>query len=125
QGRIVQVGTPHDIYDRPATIFVAPLVGTPRINLLSATQSAGMLHMTGSEIRLALNGAGPTLPGSFTLGIRPEDIQIDAQGAHQGEVSLVEPLGVETIVHIRSGHQTLVSTMAGIAPWRIGDTVRF
>lgn len=125
QGRIVQVGTPRDIYDRPATVFVAQLVGTPRINLLAASQTAGMLHITDSEIRLALNGASSTLPGIFTLGIRPEDIQIDAQGAHQGEVSLVEPLGVETVVHIRSGQQTLLSTVAGIAPWRVGDTVRF
>ena len=37
----------------------------------------------------------------------------------------MEPVGVETIIHIRSGRQTLLSMAAGMAPWRMGDTVRF
>jgi multiple sugar transport system ATP-binding protein len=125
QGRIVQVGTPHDIYDRPATVFVAQLVGTPRINLLAATHVAGMIHIADSEVRLELNGSGAVLPGTFTLGVRPEDVRITDQGAHRGRVNLVEPLGVETVVHIRSGRQTLLSTVSGMAAWRLGDAVQF
>jgi multiple sugar transport system ATP-binding protein len=125
QGRIVQIGTPHDIYDRPATVFVAQLVGTPRINLLAATQVNGLVQVADSEIRLAVERGGLGLPGAFTLGIRPEDVRLAADGPHTGQVTLIEPLGVETIVHIRSGRQTLVSNVAGMTPWRIGDAVRF
>jgi multiple sugar transport system ATP-binding protein len=130
QGRVVQIGTPHDIYDRPATLFVAQLVGTPRINLLAAACHAGRLHVAESAIDIPLdhialdNGQG-NLPESFTLGIRPEDVQITAEGAYTGEVTLVEPLGVESIIHIRSGQQTLLSVAAGMAAWRVGDRVHF
>jgi multiple sugar transport system ATP-binding protein len=130
QGRVVQIGAPQDIYDRPASVFVAQLVGTPRINLLPATQRAGNILINDSAIDITLNGASPAdgltdLPETFTLGVRPEDVQITPTGAHTGEVNLVEPLGVETIIHIRSGQQTLLSVTAGMAAWRVGDTVRF
>ncbi|HXF60831.1 MAG TPA: ABC transporter ATP-binding protein, partial [Caldilineaceae bacterium] len=125
QGRVIQIGTPHDIYDRPGTVFVAQLVGSPRINLLAATYAGKTVHVADSDIHIALDGARVGLPGAFTLGIRPEDVQITPEGAHTGEVTLVEPLGVETIIHIRSGRQTLLSMAAGMAPWRIGDRVRF
>ena len=129
QGRIVQIGTPHDIYDRPATLFVAQLVGTPRINLLPALSNNGSIHVAESEIHLdiqmALDEAKQALPESFTLGIRPEDVRITPAGRQSGEVTLVEPLGVETIIHIRSGQQTLLSMAAGMAQWRVGDSVHF
>jgi multiple sugar transport system ATP-binding protein len=125
QGRVVQVGTPQDIYDRPASVFVAQLVGTPRINLFPATQSEGAIHIRDSAIHIPRDGVPDHLPESFTLGVRPEDVQITPTGTHTGEVTLVEPLGVETIIHIRSGQQTLLSVAAGMATWRVGDNVRF
>jgi ABC-type sulfate/molybdate transport systems ATPase subunit len=51
-GRIVQIGTPEDIYDRPATTFVAQLVGTPKINLLNAATENGTLSLQESDVRL-------------------------------------------------------------------------
>jgi multiple sugar transport system ATP-binding protein len=125
QGRVVQTGTPQDIYDRPASVFVAQLVGSPRINLLPATPNAGAIHIGDSAIHIPLVGVVNNLPETFTLGVRPEDVQIAPDGTHAGEVILVEPLGVETIIHIRSGQQTLLSVAAGMATWRVGDSVRF
>jgi multiple sugar transport system ATP-binding protein len=129
QGRLVQVGTPHDIYDRPATLFVAQLVGTPRINLLPASYSENAIHVAKSIIHIPLDtpldGAHNGLPESLTLGIRPEDVQITPTGTQSGEVTLVEPLGVESIIHIRSGQQILLSVAAGMARWRVGEQVRF
>jgi multiple sugar transport system ATP-binding protein len=121
-GRIVQVGTPHDIYDRPATTFVAQLVGTPRINILPATRENGNLVLERSELHLPAPG---NVPQNLLLGIRPEDIKLSADGQYAGEVSLLEPLGVETIIHIKSGEQTLLSIVPGAAQTRIGDHVRF
>ncbi len=122
EGRIVQVGTPHDIYDRPATTFVAQLVGTPRINMIRAMREDSNLVVERSELRLPAPG---NIPQNLLLGIRPEDIKLNTDGQYAGEVSLMEPLGVETIIHIKSGEQTLLSIVPGAAQARIGDNVRF
>ncbi|RIK45042.1 MAG: ABC transporter ATP-binding protein [Chloroflexi bacterium] len=125
QGRIVQVGTPQDIYDRPATVFVAQLVGTPRINLLDAETVDGAVRVTGSKLSVPLSAATNGLPPTCTLGIRPEDVQPAADGAFAGEVALIEPLGVETILHIKSGRQTLLSIVSGMTQHRISESIRF
>lgn len=130
EGKIVQVGTPRDIYDRPATIFVAQLVGTPRINLLDTSLANGKLHVKDSTIQLEPGNVpaesnAADLPESCLLGVRPEDIQPHPEGEFSGEIALIEPLGVETIVHIKSGSKTLLSTEAGISAWRVGEPVRF
>jgi ABC-type sugar transport system ATPase subunit len=124
QGRIIQVGTPEDIYDRPATTFVAQLVGTPRINLLRAAREDGSLLIEKSNLHVAapLDFA---LDRGVLLGVRPEDIILDPEGEFSGKVILTEPLGVQTVVHIRSGEQTLLSLIPGISTLRIGDEIRF
>jgi ABC-type sugar transport system ATPase subunit len=123
QGRIVQVGTPQDIYDRPASVFVAQLVGSPRINLLPATTSNGAIHLPQSPIKLT--AGNQRLPDTLTIGVRPEDVQPQPDGAFPGEIALIEPLGFETILHLRSGEQRLLSLVSGMSSWRIGETVRF
>jgi ABC-type sugar transport system ATPase subunit len=65
------------------------------------------------------------LPTDFILGIRPEDVRPDNQGNFSGQVTLIEPLGVETILHIKVGGPILLSNVAGMSSWRIGDTIRF
>jgi multiple sugar transport system ATP-binding protein len=121
--KLIQVGTPNDIYDRPATTFVAQLVGTPRINLHKASHADGSVHIDNSSVTLATPAA--SLPTTFTLGIRPEDIKITPQGTLGGQVALIEPLGVESIVHIKAGAVTLISVQPGIAAYRLNEEVRF
>jgi len=123
EGRIVQQGSPVDIYDRPATTFVAQLVGTPRINLLEAGRNGGTVSVKGSG--LSLTAPRLPLPESFLLGIRPEDIRPEPKGAFLGKVFLTEPLGVETILHIRCGELTLLSLVPGMAAQRVGEELRF
>jgi multiple sugar transport system ATP-binding protein len=123
-GNIVQIGTPYDIYDQPATTFVAELVGIPRINLMEAERENGSLHICDSAIKLPVP-AGRDIPPEFLIGIRPEDVRPTPDGNQQGEVILTEPLGVETVVHIRSGQQTLLSILPGITDLKIGDPVHF
>jgi multiple sugar transport system ATP-binding protein len=125
EGRIVQIGTPHDIYDRPATTFVAQLVGSPRINLLDAGRENGAIHVANSPIMLPVGDTGPTLPPRFMLGVRPEHVQPRSDGPFTGEIALVEPLGAETLLHIRAGDQTLISALPGMPHFRRGETIRF
>lgn len=124
-GHIVQIGTPKDIYDRPASVFVAELVGTPRINLLPVARENGALHIENSAIKLPVGNASETLPPSFTLGVRPEDVQPAADGEFDGRVTLVEPLGVETVIHIQSGEQLMLSLVPGMTRLRMGEAVNF
>lgn len=124
KGRIVQIGIPEDIYDRPATTFVAQLVGTPRINLVKSKRENSRIYIEKSDLHLPAP-ADCSFPGEFLLGIRPEDVILDEEGSFTGQVALTEPLGVETVVHLRSGEQTLLCLIAGITHLRIGETVRF
>lgn len=122
EGRIIQIGTPNDIYDRPTTTFVATLVGTPRINLFKANRDNGTVLIKNSELHIPSSG---NTPAQFLLGIRPEDIKPIAEGQFAGQVVLTEPLGVETILHIQSGGQTLLSLVPGMTHFKLNDTVRF
>ncbi|UCC52995.1 MAG: ABC transporter ATP-binding protein [Anaerolineaceae bacterium] len=125
EGKLVQVGDPNDIYDRPTSVFVAQLVGSPRINLLPAVRDNGALHIENSSLKLPVNEADGDLPPSFTLGVRPEDINPGSKGEFIGDVTLVEPLGVETVVHITVGEQFITSLVSGLTNLRIGDNVHF
>ncbi|QDQ26334.1 sn-glycerol-3-phosphate ABC transporter ATP-binding protein UgpC [Chitinimonas arctica] len=108
-GRIEQVGTPLELYQRPANQFVAGFLGSPRMNFLPGHFGSG--HESGSDIILSGN-TSITLPGkcalsagnSLTLGIRPEHIHWQAQAQPNSipvEVDLIEHLGGEQIVHSR------------------------
>lgn len=123
EGRIIQEGNPDDIYDRPATTFVAQLVGTPRINLFEGERQDGQVAIKQSA--LTVQAPGQDLPPSVLVGIRPEDIRPDPQGPFTGQMVLKEPLGVETVLHIKSGEQTLLALIPGMSELKIGDTVRF
>ena len=124
-GRIVQLGSPHDIYDRPATIFVAKLVGTPRINLLDARREDGLLNVVDSPISLPVDSYDGEIPSVCKLGVRPEDIQLTEDGRFAGKIILTEPLGVETVLHIKAGEQNLLSTLSGITTYQFGDEIKF
>lgn len=124
-GRIVQIGSPTDIYDAPANVFVAQLVGTPRINLLESHRENGVVQIKDSLIALEPGFGSEALPPSFLLGVRPEDVKPGHDGQFKGEIALIEPLGVETILHIRSGNQTLLSSVTGMTAFRLGENINF
>jgi len=124
EGSIVQIGTPEDIYDRPNTIFVAQLVGTPRINLVETSREDCNIFIKNSTLYIPIpEGWEP--PDSFVLGIRPEDVMPDREGEFAGELALTEPLGMETILHITSGEKTLLSVIPGTTDLKIGENVKF
>jgi multiple sugar transport system ATP-binding protein len=124
EGQIIQAGTPEDIYDRPASTFVAQLVGSPRINLFNARQEDGTVFISDSDVRIPVPPRGK-LPSEFLVGIRPENVNLDPKGDFTGQLVLTEPLGVETILHIQSGQHTLLSMVPGMTASRLGDVMKF
>jgi multiple sugar transport system ATP-binding protein len=118
KGRIQQVGTPTEIYDRPATTFVAGFIGNPAMNLMDGRIDGGTF--------LADNVRIPGLPapdGPATLGFRAEDARVAAQGEISAPVYTMELLGDATMVTVRAGG-ALVSVKADKAfRAAIGDPV--
>jgi ABC-type sugar transport system ATPase subunit len=57
--------------------------------------------------------------------VRPEDLRLGSEGEFSGEITLTEPLGVETILHIKTGEQTLLCLVPGMIEVQVGDPVRF
>ncbi|MGO4910602.1 ABC transporter ATP-binding protein [Pseudorhodobacter sp. W20_MBD10_FR17] len=94
-GRIEQIGTPVEIYHAPATTFVASFIGAPPMNLLDG-QVIGATAQIGD---LALGAAPATISGPVTIGLRPEDILLDAAGPLSLEVAIVEELGAHRLLH--------------------------
>lgn len=104
-GRIEQVGTPQELYERPANLFVAEFIGAPKMNRIEGQPAA------------ALGGA--------VIGIRPEHLRIsDTQGSWRGTVELTENLGAESHVHVLCEDVgALVVRMAGAPSVKAGDTI--
>ncbi|MDT7836513.1 ABC transporter ATP-binding protein [Aquabacterium sp. OR-4] len=132
KGAIEQVGTPAEIYRRPATRFVASFIGTPGMNLLNVqrleddAQGLCQVVAAGGQ-RLATRVPGHQLTGQdLCLGVRPENLVLaepGARGTLSGRVELVEFLGERTLVHVALADGSLViATAAGAQPQR-GEAV--
>ena len=124
-GKLQQVGTPLEVYDKPANVFVAQFIGTPPMNFFDATISNGTLRTNAFSIRAPKN----LRDGNVRAGIRPENIresQASARGLAatvRGVVEIVEPVGHEAVVHTRVGDDVLVSTFDVHSTPKRGDTV--
>ncbi len=99
-GRIAQVGTPRELYERPANLFVAQFIGSPKMNVLPCTTAEGQYQVPG--------GRGDRFAGDRTathMGIRPEHISLGDAGTGQcdGTVDVLEYLGADTFVIIDGG----------------------
>jgi len=97
-GVVQQLGTPTDIYDRPANTFVAGFIGNPAMNLLSGMLSGGVF--VGDNVRIA-GFAGHD--GPVTLGFRAEDAALAAVGEITAPAYTTELLGDATMVTVRAG----------------------
>ncbi|TPM34978.1 sn-glycerol-3-phosphate ABC transporter ATP-binding protein UgpC [Mesorhizobium sp. B2-3-5] len=126
-GLIQQVGAPLDLYDRPANMFVAGFIGSPGMNFLPATvRKGGLLEAVLSDGQsLKLPDGLPLKEGdTITVGLRPEHIRLAGDGALQGEVGVVEPLGLSTQFYVKLAGQQLCVFAMGRAGVKPGDTVR-
>ena len=119
-GRLQQLGTPDDVYNRPVNQFVAGFIGTPAMNFIEGelTGDAGAPTFRSATLSIPLSkgAAHGANPGrKVVAGIRPEDILI-GQGQQAVQIDVVEPTGHETVVFIDAQGQKLVS--------RVGAEIR-
>ncbi|HEY8381504.1 MAG TPA: sn-glycerol-3-phosphate ABC transporter ATP-binding protein UgpC [Microvirga sp.] len=134
-GRILQIGKPMEIYERPADVFTARFIGSPTMNVMPGRLQAdagGPIAELGLGAPIRLPAAPPGLAGSgpILLGIRPQDLKVlrDDEPAPeielQGRVSVVEPLGSEAFVHVEAGEGLLLASASAKAPPQVGQAVR-
>ena len=110
-GRIEQVGTPLELYDRPRNAFVAGFIGAPAMNLLAARAHEGGRVLTDDGLQLPLPAGLRLAPGhAVWLGVRPEHLQVtSADQGLRAEVQVLEPTGAETQIAARLGGQNVIA----------------
>jgi multiple sugar transport system ATP-binding protein len=119
-GVIEQLGTPDEIYDRPATRFVAEFIGSPAMNVIAAERSARGFAARGFELpldaaqRAALAASGSP---SALYGLRPEALSF-ADAGLPGTLTMIEPTGPETYALV----DTAVGKLTARVPGRLRET---
>jgi multiple sugar transport system ATP-binding protein len=110
-GLIEQVGTPHDVFAKPANVFVASFIGTPQMNLIEAEfkgygNGRATVTFDQQDVDLSVNPAVEHLkPGRVTVGVRPRAFSIvpqDTADTIEALAELIEPMGAETLIHART-----------------------
>jgi ABC-type sugar transport system ATPase subunit len=129
-GRVEQIGAPLELYNRPANVFVAGFIGSPRMNLLPAAVLAaegGSLRLRIGSAELELPHAAPGLAqdAAVTVGIRPEHVAVVPEhGTLAASVDLVEHLGGETFLYAAvSGLPQITLRCDGQTPFGRGDAI--
>lgn len=127
QGEVLQVASPRELYERPATRFVATFVGSPRMNLFPCVREGSVLRCGD----LALPAPSSSLPSAVDVGVRPEHLRVVDDGTAdgpflaRGELLAVEPLGAETHLTARVGDGRIRARLPGFVARRPGERVTF
>jgi len=126
QGRVEQVGTPQQIYDRPASMFVADFIGSPPMNFLPFNGEARP-----GDRRIDLGGTTVAIPelregacgAALALGVRPEHVALDDASTLRGTVFGAEYLGTTQIVTISTEYGPVKARIPATVSARSGETV--
>ena len=121
-GILQQVGTPGEIYDHPANLFVAGFIGSPTMNFVRATVQDGTAKASGFEVRLPK----PVAPGKAILGFRPEALtdRVDSNSSLEMTVDVVERLGSDQFLYGQAGGDTITARVDPRMQVSGGDKVR-
>jgi multiple sugar transport system ATP-binding protein len=139
RGRVVQEGTPRDVYDRPATRFVAGFIGSPPMNFLPCVVARDddcvKIQVVGCDVSWTVSATADWItpvrdrvPGRFDLGLRPEHLALSSDSDPSrplapAEVRRLEPLGHETIATLALGPHPLKLRLPPCPGVRVGDRV--
>ncbi len=131
EGRIRQIDSPENIYDRPADTFVATFIGSPAMNLFKGEimRKEGHLAFHSADFSVNPGELPPELEGaSVEVGIRPEDIWIaqntsDSEDVLQARVDMISNVGAEKFIHARVGTTGLTIRCEKSASYQAEDTI--
>lgn len=124
-GVIEQFGVPQDIYDWPATKFVAKFIGSPSMNFLEFDGIVGVgtnsVELSGVKIKVPDMRQGAK--GSLTVGVRPEHIHFSDTSSYRGSVIASEYLGTTQIVTLASANGEIKARIASDLSVKVGETI--
>ncbi|MFB6265174.1 MAG: ABC transporter ATP-binding protein [Bradymonadaceae bacterium] len=130
-GQLQQVGTPREVFDRPANRFVAGFIGSPSMNFLDAQLRSGGERVVGEGFEFEVSGAAADpRDGRVAAGVRPSALALgegDAPGRLEATVDVIEPLGSESYLHAVAGGEEIVAEVPtdDVDPLDPGDDVVF
>jgi multiple sugar transport system ATP-binding protein len=126
-GRIRQLGTPREVFQRPANTFVANFIGSTPMNLLDAAVAGAGVRVGGAVLTLPEAAQGQVADGEpVVLGVRPEYLEVSASGdsgSLHGTVLVVEDLGTSALVSVEVGDTTVAATVPEGSEPEIGAEV--
>ncbi len=129
-GRIQQVGTPQQVYARPANVFVAQFIGSPPMNLWPGTVDGSLLRTSSFALPIPERLRPLIREGQKVVaGVRPEHVSHASKPADGGSVTVnakvevVEPIGHESIIYARAGSEPLVAIVDPRVTPRAGDDI--
>ena len=129
-GHLQAFDSPEEVYDRPKTLFVAGFVGNPPMNLVDVevSHTDGKYIAQSSSLKIevpAERGKQPAAHnGQVTMGIRPEDVSITADGELDAQIFVVEPLGREDLIDVRIGSDSILLLADPEANHKAGEHVK-
>jgi multiple sugar transport system ATP-binding protein len=125
-GAVEQIGTPLELYDSPANLFVAGFIGSPAMNFIKGRLKDGQSPtlVTASGFRIPLDAAPRAAIGpEIVLGVRPEHMRLGGASAIPAELIVVEPTGYETQVIARLDGQDIACVLRERFKGRPGESV--
>ncbi|MEX3010753.1 ABC transporter ATP-binding protein [Hoeflea sp. TYP-13] len=125
EGRLVQVGTPAEVYSAPCNTFVARSVGTPPMNLIDGKLSSGRAVINGGGFELPVTANGAEDGRNLIFGVRPENIQLESGAPVEARVFDIEDHGVVKILNMEVGGDKIHATVPARLHVALDETVRF
>ncbi|MEU1260016.1 ABC transporter ATP-binding protein [Streptomyces chartreusis] len=123
EGRILQTGTPQEVFERPATTTVASIINDPPMNIFAGRLEGGQVTVAGFQATHISAHLADLPDGAYQFGLRATDVSLASSGV-EGEVTFVEISGSETFVHVLVGETPFVVQIEGIHDVALGDLVR-
>ena len=120
-GIVEQVGTPKDIYSKPNTKFVAEFIGSPQMNLFNCKIENGNAKI--GDVHINLENSINIQDAS--IGVRPDDIQVNQNGKFETKANLVEYLGSDMIIYSSIGNQDFSCKLSSKIDVKAGDNFKF
>lgn len=123
-GQLIQVGTPHEIYNNPVNTYVARAVGSPPMNLIEGTVSGGGADAIGARLPIAAARAGTGEGRPLLFGVRPEDLHLQSGAPVSARVQDIENHGVEKIITLQVDDKLLHATVSKQTNLQVNEDVR-
>jgi ABC-type sugar transport system ATPase subunit len=120
EGKIVQIGTPEEVFNQPDTMDVAAFIGSPPMNLINAVSADGTLLVAGERINIS---PPQTSPGDIVIGVRPSHIHLSDTGL-PARLLLSENLGESMLLNLDLDGQIVKLRLSEVRRFTDGDTLR-